>query len=61
MKPTSSPHRAKKPLIIVAAVLCAALTLAVLAGAGDALVYTLTALAMASIGGVIYLVQNTTN
>lgn len=60
MKNTST-HPAKKPLIIVVGLLCVVLVLAVLAGAGDAVVYTLTALAMAGIGGVIYLAQNTKN
>lgn len=49
----------RKPLILVTAILCVALVLAVMAGAGNLVVYALTALAMAGIGGVIYLTQNT--
>lgn len=57
MKNTST-HPAKKPLIITAGIACVLLVLAVMGGAGDALVYTLTALAMAGVGAVIYLTQN---
>lgn len=51
----------RKPLILVTAILCVALVLAVMAGAGNAVVYPLTALALAGIGGVIYLTNNAKN
>ncbi|MFE0267266.1 hypothetical protein ACFWZ7_14410 [Nocardiopsis alba] len=54
-------HPATKPLIIVAGIACVLLVLAVMAGAGNAIVYTLTALALAGIGGVVYLTQTTKN
>lgn len=54
-------HPAKKPLIIAASIACVLLVLAVMGGAGDAVVYPLTALAMAGVGAVIYLTQNAKN
>lgn len=54
-------HPAKKPLILTTAILCIALVLAVMAGAGDVVVYPLTALTLAGIGGVVYLTNNAKN
>lgn len=48
----------KKPLIVASIIACSLLVLAVMGGAGDVLVYALTALAMAGVGAVIYLTQN---
>ena len=58
MASTTPRHPAKKPLMIAITVVTLALTLAVLAGAGNAVVYTLAAIAMAGVGAVIYLAQN---
>lgn len=54
-------HPAKKPLIIAASIACVLLVLAVMAGAGDVVVYPLTALTLAGIGGVVYLTNNAKN
>lgn len=56
--PSTTRHPAKKLLMATAAIACVVLTLAVLFGAGNALVYPIAALALASVGAVIYLVRS---
>ncbi|WP_017577201.1 hypothetical protein [Nocardiopsis kunsanensis] len=55
---STTRHPAKKPLMVVTAVATLCLTVAVLFGAGNAVVYPVAALALASVGAVIYLTQN---
>ena len=61
MSSTTPRHPAKKPLMVTAAIACVVLTLAVMAGAGNVIVYPVAGLALASIGAVIYLTQNAQN
>lgn len=47
----------KKPLMIATVTACVLLAGAVLVGAGDLVVYPLALLAVASVGGLIYLTR----
>ena len=51
----------KKPAMIAAVAACLCLTIAVVLGLGDAVVYTLTALALISVGGLVYLTRHSGN
>src|SRR5699024_7089689 len=58
---STTRHPAKKPLMVVTAVATLCLTVAVLFGAGNAVVYPVAGLALASVGAFIYLTQNAQN
>lgn len=51
----------KKPAMIAAVAACLCLTVAVLLGLNDAVVYTLAALALVAVGGLIYLTRRSGN